>query len=164
MAQRFSLYEDLTVEENIDFSAQCAHGLSAREARHAAAEALARLGLAGLRRERTGHLSHGWKQRVARSRRRCVTGRAVLLLDEATAGIDLLARQELWGVLAECARAGAAVLLSTHYLDEAERCHHIGYLREGRLVACGTPPALQGRAHTLLEAPDAADSGGEPLS
>jgi ABC-2 type transport system ATP-binding protein len=135
VAQRFGLYEDLTVEENLEFYAR-AYGLDGPELRQRVAAGLDRFGLAGRRRDVSGTLSHGWKQRLAMG---CAVAHrpAVLLLDEATAGLDPSARAGAWNILQQEAARGAAVLLSTHHLDEAERCHSQIWLDEGRVVPGG---------------------------
>ena len=121
MTQRFSFYEDLTIEENLDF----------------VAETLADLGLAGRRTQLAGALSGGWKQRLALAA--CLMHRPdLLMLDEPTAGVDPKARRAFWDEIHARAAAGLTVLVSTHYMDEAERCHRINYIAYGRLVASGT--------------------------
>lgn len=134
MTQRFSLYEDLTIEENLDFVARL-YALPARRVR--VASALERLGLAARRRQLAGTLSGGWKQRLALAA--CILHEPrLLLLDEPTAGVDPKARREFWDEIHALAAAGVTVLVSTHYMDEAERCHRIAYIAYGRLLAEGT--------------------------
>ncbi|ACI99448.1 ABC transporter ATP-binding protein [Rhodospirillum centenum] len=134
MTQRFSLYEDLSIKENLDFVARL-YGLPDRPARVAAA--LDRLGLAHRRDQLAGTLSGGWKQRLALAA--CILhGPELLLLDEPTAGVDPKARREFWDEIHTLAADGMTVLVSTHYMDEAERCHRICYLAYGRLLADGT--------------------------
>jgi ABC-2 type transport system ATP-binding protein len=147
VAQNFALYDDLFVEQNIAFSARC-YGLRGAELRRSVEAALRRLDLTPLRRERAGHLSHGWKQRLALAAALCHRP-SILLLDEATAGIDPVARQGLAAILEDCARSGMAVLITTHHLDEAERCHRIGYLHEGQLVVSSEPDGLKARFSEL---------------
>ena len=131
VAQRFSLYQDLSVEENLSFYARCYR--PADPALPSAIDAIIhRFGLAPFRRQRTGLLSHGWKQRVAIASALCHQP-SVLLLDEATAGIDPDARQDLWTILTAAATAGTAILFTTHFTDEAARCPRTGYLRQGIL-------------------------------
>ncbi|MBQ1543540.1 multidrug ABC transporter ATP-binding protein [Caulobacter sp. CCUG 60055] len=138
MTQRFSLYEDLTIEENLDFIARV-YGLDRRRPR--VAEALERLGLADRRRQLAGALSGGWKQRLALAA--CVLHQPrLLLLDEPTAGVDPKARREFWDEIHALAAGGMTVMVSTHYMDEAERCHDIAYIAYGRLMARGTAEAL----------------------
>jgi ABC-2 type transport system ATP-binding protein len=132
VAQKFSLYEDLSVDENLAFWVQC-HGFSGVAARTRVADVMARLDLAQFRQHRAGDLSHGWKQRLALAAALC-HGPSILLLDEATSGFDPEARQDLWHVLHACARRGTAILLATHQMDEADHCDRISYLREGALA------------------------------
>lgn len=134
MTQRFGLYEDLTIEENLRFIARV-YGLPNVKA--AAAEALDRLGLAERRRQLAGTLSGGWKQRLALAA--CLLHEPqLLLLDEPTAGVDPKARRDFWAHIHQLAAEGMTVLVSTHYMDEAERCHQIAYISLGRLLAAGT--------------------------
>lgn len=134
MTQRFSLYEDLSIEENLNFVARV-HGLSQR--RWQVDEALERLGLIHRRKQLAGQLSGGWKQRLALAA--CVLhGPRLLLLDEPTAGVDPKARREFWEQIHQLAGDGMTVLVSTHYMDEAERCHAIVYLAYGKLLAKGS--------------------------
>jgi len=134
MTQRFSFYEDLTVQENLDFVARV-YGLPDRRA--TLEKALQEHGLAGRRHQLAGGLSGGWKQRLALAA--CVLhGPKLLLLDEPTAGVDPKARRDFWESLHHLASDGLTVLITTHYMDEAERCHRIGYLSYGRLLATGT--------------------------
>jgi ABC-2 type transport system ATP-binding protein len=135
MAQRFGLYADLHVEENLHFYAR-AYGLDAATAARRVEDLLERFHLAPRRRERAGALSHGWQQRLGLAAA-LVHRPPVLLLDEATAGLDPEARHQVWHILEEEAARGAAILLSTHHLDEAARCSSVAWLREGRVAACG---------------------------
>lgn len=134
MTQRFSLYEDLSIEENLRLVA----GLYALpRVREAVAATLEGLGLTSRRRQLAGALSGGWKQRLALAA--CVMhGPKLLLLDEPTAGVDPKARREFWDEIHRLAAGGMTVLVSTHYMDEAERCHRISYIAYGRLIAEGT--------------------------
>ena len=138
MTQRFSLYEDLTIEENLAFIARV-YSLDRVDAR--VDETLEKLGLNHRRKQLAGTLSGGWKQRLA-------LGAAVmheprlLLLDEPTAGVDPQARRDFWDEIHRLADGGMTVLVSTHYMDEAERCHEIAYIFNGRLIARGTGDAL----------------------
>lgn len=134
MTQRFSLYEDMTIRENLDFIARV-YGLSDRKGR--VARALEGLGLADRRNQLAGALSGGWKQRLALAAATLHEPR-LLLLDEPTAGVDPKARREFWDEIHALADRGLTVLVSTHYMDEAERCHDIGYILAGRLIARGT--------------------------
>jgi len=134
MTQRFSLYEDLSIQENLDFVARV-HGIPKRRAR--VAQALERLGLAHRRKQLAGALSGGWKQRLALAA--CILPQPkLLLLDEPTAGVDPKARREFWDQIHELAHEGMTVLVSTHYMDEAERCHAIIYIAQGRILAQGS--------------------------
>ena len=141
VAQKFALYDDLLVEENIEFSASC-HGLHGTELQNRVEETLTRLDLRPIRRQRTGQLSHGWKQRLAMGAALCHRP-SILLLDEPSASLDPIARLAFWKCLADCARSGISILIATHHMDEAERCHRIGYLEDGRLLVDGTPAVLK---------------------
>jgi ABC-2 type transport system ATP-binding protein len=134
MTQRFSLYEDLTVAENLEFAARI-RGLDRRAERVDAA--LTDLGLAQRRRQLAGTLSGGWKQRLALAVATLHEPR-LLLLDEPTAGVDPQARRDFWDEIHALAARGLTVLVSTHYMDEAERCHDIAYIAYGSLLARGT--------------------------
>ena len=134
MTQRFSLYEDLSIVENLEFVARM---YAVPDARRRVAEALERLGLANRRAQLAGALSGGWKQRLALAA--CLLhDPKLLLLDEPTAGVDPGARREFWDHIHDLAHAGITVLVSTHYMDEAERCHELAYIAYGRLLAHGT--------------------------
>ena len=133
MTQRFSLYEDLTIEENLQFAARV-HELDRRKAR--VDRALERLGLVERRRQLAGSLSGGWKQRLALASATLHEPK-LLLLDEPTAGVDPKARRTFWDEIHALSAQGLTVLVSTHYMDEAERCHEIAYISYGRLIARG---------------------------
>jgi ABC-2 type transport system ATP-binding protein len=134
MTQRFSLYQDLSVRENLEFVARI-YGLS--DPRGAARAMIARLGLAGREEQIAGLLSGGWKQRLALGA--CtLPSPQLLLLDEPTAGVDPKARREFWSEIHALAAEGLTVLVSTHYMDEAERCHEIAYIAYGELLVHGT--------------------------
>jgi ABC-2 type transport system ATP-binding protein len=134
MTQKFSLYEDLTIAENLDFIARV-YGMDDRRRRVDAA--LDELGLQNRRDQLAGSLSGGWKQRLALAA--CILHEPkLLLLDEPTAGVDPKARREFWDHIHDLARRGLTVLVSTHYMDEAERCDEIAYIVYGRLIARGT--------------------------
>jgi len=134
MTQRFSLYADLSVRENLEFVGRI-YGLDKPVA--AARAAIERLGLAGRGEQLAGELSGGWKQRLALGA--CtMPSPQLLLLDEPTAGVDPKARREFWNEIHALAAEGLTVLVSTHYMDEAERCHEIAYIAYGELLAHGT--------------------------
>ena len=142
MTQRFSLYEDLTIAENLAFVAGL-YGLN--PVRKYVRDTLADLGLTARRDQLAGTLSGGWKQRLALAS--CVMHEPkLLLLDEPTAGVDPKARREFWDEIHERAERGLTVLVSTHYMDEAERCHRINYISYGKLVASGTVPEVLAQA------------------
>ena len=138
MTQRFGLYEDLSIRENLDFIARM-YGMDRRRERVDAA--LERLGLVERQGQLAGSLSGGWKQRVALAA--CMLHEpALLLLDEPTAGVDPQARRSFWEEIHALSEQGITVLVSTHYMDEAERCHRLAYIAAGRLLASGTPAEL----------------------
>lgn len=134
MTQGFSLYRDLTIRENLEFVARI-YGLEAPRA--AARAALDRLGLSARADQLAGELSGGWKQRLALGA--CILPQPeLLLLDEPTAGVDPKARRDFWDEIHRLATEGLTVLVSTHYMDEAERCDEIAYIAEGRLLVSGS--------------------------
>jgi ABC-2 type transport system ATP-binding protein len=134
MTQRFSLYEDLSVRENLQFIARV-YGLARPAA--AARDAIEQLGLTGRERQLARELSGGWKQRLALGA--CtLTNPQLLLLDEPTAGVDPKARRDFWNQIHVLAANGLTVLVSTHYMDEAERCHEIAYIAYGELLVRGS--------------------------
>ncbi|HEY9215641.1 MAG TPA: ABC transporter ATP-binding protein [Ancylobacter sp.] len=134
MTQKFSLYADLSVRENLEFVARI-YGVP--DPVGAATAAVERLGLTGRDRQLAGSLSGGWKQRLALGA--CILpSPQLLLLDEPTAGVDPKARREFWAQIHQLAAEGLTVLVSTHYMDEAERCHEIAYIAYGELLAQGT--------------------------
>jgi len=135
MTQRFSLYEDLSIEENLDFVARM-YDVAGRK--QAIAATLDRLGLTARRAQLAGTLSGGWKQRLALAA--CMLhSPQLLLLDEPTAGVDPKARRDFWEEIHALAAEGITVLVSTHYMDEAERCHRLAYINLGKLLVEGTP-------------------------
>ncbi|HXR03839.1 MAG TPA: ABC transporter ATP-binding protein [Verrucomicrobiae bacterium] len=134
MTQRFSFYEDLTIEENLNFIARI-YGVPQRQA--AVEKSLERLGMTKRRRQLAGELSGGWKQRLALSA--CLIHEPqLLLLDEPTAGVDPKARRDFWDEIQQLAGGGLTVLITTHYMDEAERCNRVAYISYGNLLASGT--------------------------
>ena len=138
MTQRFGLYDDLTIRENLDFIARM-YAMDRRRER--IDQALARLGLVERSGQLAGKLSGGWKQRVALAA--CMLHEPrLLLLDEPTAGVDPQARRTFWEEIHGLAEQGVTVLVSTHYMDEAERCHRLAYIAYGKLLASGTPAEL----------------------
>jgi ABC-2 type transport system ATP-binding protein len=142
MTQRFGLYEDLSIAENLDFVARM---YDVPDRRTRVAGALARLGLESRRLQLAGTLSGGWKQRLALAA--CLLhDPKLLLLDEPTAGVDPGARRDFWDHIHDLAHEGITVLVSTHYMDEAERCHALAYIAYGRLLAQGTVREVVGHA------------------
>jgi ABC-2 type transport system ATP-binding protein len=134
MTQKFSFYEDLTVAENLEFVARL-YDIPNRK--QAIQDMLDRMGLTDRANQLAGQLSGGWKQRMALAA--CILHQPkLLLLDEPTAGVDPKARREFWDLIHEMAADGLTVLVSTHYMDEAERCHRIVYLADGRLIVQGS--------------------------
>jgi ABC-2 type transport system ATP-binding protein len=135
MTQRFSLWEDLTIRENLEFIARM-YGMPDRKS--AVTQALKGLNLQNRQEQLAGTLSGGWKQRLALAA--CILHRPrLLLLDEPTAGVDPQARRDFWEEIHALAANGISVLVSTHYMDEAERCHRLAYIAYGKLLATGTP-------------------------
>ncbi len=143
MTQRFSLYQDLSVRENLEFIGRV-YGLDNPKA--AARAAIKRLGLSGREEQLAGELSGGWKQRLALGA--CtLPSPQLLLLDEPTAGVDPKARREFWNEIHALAADGLTVLVSTHYMDEAERCHEIAYIAYGELLVHGTVEHVIAASH-----------------
>jgi ABC-2 type transport system ATP-binding protein len=141
MSQLFTLYNDLTAAENIRFYGQ-AFGLSRRALRRRQAEIIDMAGLQGRENELTANLSGGWKQRLALG---CaiVHEPRVVFLDEPTAGVDPISRREFWELIYDMAEQGVTVLVTTHYMDEAELCQRVGFISAGRLIALDTPDRLK---------------------
>ena len=136
MTQKFSFYEDLSIEENLRFVARL-YGMPFGTVR----DTLEDLGLTSRRRQLAGTLSGGWEQRLALAA--CIMHKPkLLLLDEPTAGVDPKARRDFWDEIHRRAAEGLTVLVSTHYMDEAERCHRIHYISYGKLLASGTVPQV----------------------
>ena len=143
MTQKFSLYEDLSIRENLDFIARV-YGVAERKS--AVEKTLVRLGLAARKEQLAGALSGGWKQRLALAACLMHTPK-LLLLDEPTAGVDPKARREFWDQIHDLAAEGLTVLVSTHYMDEAERCHELAYIAYGKLLAKGTAAEVIAQSH-----------------
>ena len=142
MTQRFSFWEDLTAWENLDFVARM-YAVSNR--RRTVRESIERLGLGERTNQLAGQLSGGWKQRLALAA--CLIHRPqLLLLDEPTAGVDPKARREFWEEIHRLAGQGLTFLITTHYMDEAERCHRLAYIAAGRMLAHGTVTEVVERA------------------
>ena len=141
MSQLFTLYQDLTARENIRFYGQ-AYGLKRDELRQREADIIQMAGLEGHENELTANLSGGWKQRLALG---CaiVHRPQVIFLDEPTAGVDPISRRDFWGLIYAMAKKGVTVLVTTHYMDEAELCQRVGFISNGRLVALDTPDQLK---------------------
>ena len=134
MTQRFSFWEDLTIEENLDFVARM---YELKNRRQTVRESVEDLGLAERKKQLAGELSGGWKQRLALAA--CLIHRPkLLLLDEPTAGVDPKARRDFWEEIHRLAGKGLTFLITTHYMDEAERCHRLAYISKGKLLAHGT--------------------------
>ncbi len=143
MTQRFSLYEDLTVEENLKFYAGI-YGVPLGKRRRRVGEVLERTGLVARRAQLAGTLSGGWKQRVALASA-TIHEPPLLFLDEPTAGVDPVSRREFWEQIHALSHDGTTVLLTTHYMDEAERCHRLAFIFRGSVLDVGTPEEIVAR-------------------
>ena len=141
MSQQFTLYNDLTAAENIRFYGMV-YGLSNHELRRRQAEIIHMAGLDGRENTLTSNLSGGWKQRLALG---CaiVHRPQVVFLDEPTAGVDPISRRDFWRLIYDMVKEGVTVLVTTHYMDEAELCQRVGFISQGRLVALDTPDRLK---------------------
>src|SRR6059058_918734 len=161
MTQRFSFWEDLSIAENLDFVARM---YEVRNRRQTVRESLEQLGLAGRKDQLAGQLSGGWKQRLALAA--CLIHKPkLLLLDEPTAGVDPKARRDFWDEIHRLAAQGITVLVSTHYMDEAERCHELVYIAYGKALARGTERQIIEQAGLVVWAVDGDDVAAlvEPL-
>jgi ABC-2 type transport system ATP-binding protein len=145
MTQRFSLYEDLSVFENLWFFAGI-YGLPRKKRRARVEEVIEQIGLRDRRKQLTGTLSGGWKQRVALASA-TIHEPPLLFLDEPTAGVDPVSRREFWDQIHRIAAEGTTVLMTTHYMDEAERCHRLAFIFRGRVLDIGTPAEIVERRH-----------------
>jgi ABC-2 type transport system ATP-binding protein len=168
MSQRFGFYEDLTIDENIRFYGGV-YGLTAKERRVRIPEQLARYRLEERKQQLAGTLSGGWKQRLALA---CATVHhpALVFLDEPTAGVDPASRQLFWKLIREHAAEGTTIIVTTHYMDEAERCDRLAFLSRGHLIGIGTPQEVVDRfglpsieaVFLELQRRDEADLGAAP--
>ncbi len=158
MTQRFGLYEDLSIRQNLDFVARL---FELPQRRRRVDQALEQLGLQGRQSQLAGNLSGGWKQRLALAS--CLIHEPrLLLLDEPTAGVDPKARRDFWDEIHKLADAGITVLVSTHYMDEAARCHDLVYIAYGEILARGTERDIIQNAGLTVFAVDGAQGGGWP--
>ncbi|MBL0938591.1 MAG: ABC transporter ATP-binding protein [Gemmatimonadaceae bacterium] len=140
MSQRYGLYDELTVQENLRFYASV-YGLVGRAREERLREHVERLGLNARLTQRAGTLSGGWKQRLGLA---CATAHHpdLVFLDEPTAGVDPAARRTFWETIYDLAKGGTTVLVTTHYMDEAERCQRLAFLSRGHLIGVGTPAEI----------------------
>ena len=154
MSQQFSLYTDLSVMENLRFYASV-YGLHHREIHDRIEEVISIVGIGDYRKRLAKNLSGGWRQRLALA---CalIHRPRMIFLDEPTAGIDPVARRDLWNLLFDLSGQGVTLFVTTHYMDEAERCSHVGYIYFSKLIVCGTPAELK-------QMPDVSPAGSERL-
>jgi ABC-2 type transport system ATP-binding protein len=145
MSQKFGLYNDLTVSENLEFFGGV-YVADRREARRRCEKVLEEMGLTHRSGQLAGELSGGWKQRLAMATA-IVHAPAILFLDEPTAGVDPVSRREIWDLIYALQGRGITLFVTTHYMEEAERCNRIGFIHSGHLVALGTPADL--KAHRM---------------
>ncbi|MGD8623541.1 MAG: ABC transporter ATP-binding protein [Anaerolineae bacterium] len=143
MSQRFSLYDDLTVDENLNFYGRT-YGVLGRYLRARKEFVLHMAGLEGRQRELTRNLSGGWKQRLALGTA-IIHEPEMLFLDEPTAGVDPISRRAFWDLLYELAEADTTIMVTTHYMDEAEHCQSLAFIQHGRLIAQGSPAVIKER-------------------
>jgi ABC-2 type transport system ATP-binding protein len=141
MSQRFSLYDDLTVDENLNFFGRT-YGVRGKQLRARKDFVLQMAGLEGRERELTRNLSGGWKQRLALGTA-IVHEPEILFLDEPTAGVDPISRRAFWDLLYELAEEGTTIMVTTHYMDEAEHCQELAFIQRGRIVASGSPAEIK---------------------
>jgi ABC-2 type transport system ATP-binding protein len=141
MSQRFSLYDDLTVDENLNFYGRT-YGVRGKQLRARKSFVLQMAGLEGRERELTRNLSGGWKQRLALGTA-IIHEPEMLFLDEPTAGVDPISRRAFWDLLYELAEAGTTIMVTTHYMDEAEHCQNLAFIQRGRIVAYGSPADIK---------------------
>ncbi|MBL8784582.1 MAG: ABC transporter ATP-binding protein [Deltaproteobacteria bacterium] len=159
MTQRFSLYEDLTVLENLSFYAGI-YGVPRKVRKARIAEVLDKTGLVKRKHQLAGTLSGGWKQRVALASA-TIHEPPLLFLDEPTAGVDPVSRREFWEQIHELSAKGTTILVTTHYMDEAERCHRLAFIFRGTLLDVGTPEEIVARRNLRvaeLSVPTTADA------
>jgi ABC-2 type transport system ATP-binding protein len=141
MSQRFSLYDDLTVDENLNFYGRT-YGVRNRRLRERKEFVLQMAGLQGRERELTRNLSGGWKQRLALGAA-IIHEPEMLFLDEPTAGVDPISRRSFWDLLYRLAEQGTTIMVTTHYMDEAEHCQSLAFIQHGRIIAQGSPAVIK---------------------
>jgi ABC-2 type transport system ATP-binding protein len=141
VSQRFSLYEDLTIRENLDFFSSV-YGLRAKERQKRIEEVLEMTQMQNVQHRLAGHLSGGWKQRLAIANA-ILHKPKVLFLDEPTAGLDPIVRRLVWELLYKLTQEGMALFVTTHYMEEAERCHHLAILSHGKILMQGSPESIR---------------------
>jgi ABC-2 type transport system ATP-binding protein len=155
MSQRFSLYNDLTVVENLQFYGRV-YGLKGRKFLDAIRDAVEMAGLIGQESEQTRDLSGGWRQRLALAAS-ILHRPELVILDEPTAGVDPVSRRDFWDLLYSLVTQGTTIFVTTHYMDEAEHCHRLAFIQNGKIIARGTPAAIKVnmmRGQVLEIAPD----------
>lgn len=147
MSQRFSLFEDLTVWENFQFFGGI-YGLAPAKIRERTTQLLDRLGLAGEKNQILGSLPLGWKQKLAFSVA-IIHRPSIVFLDEPTGGVDPITRRQFWEIIYETAGQGITVFVTTHYMDEAEYCHRVSIMADGKIVALDTPSRLKANYNAM---------------